>query len=348
MVPSLRLLPAAGLLGLALVSPVLAQSAQPSDKPTLTVSGVMYLQYSYSLRAPAGLGHDNNFDVTRAYLNFIGRFAEGVGSRVTGDIYRNSDGSLAYRLKYGYVTYRPKNSALAFKFGQMETPYVSTNESLWDYRMQGSDPTDRAGYLSSSDFGFGVDGSWADDGVTLSSGIYNGEFYSKKPGDQHKDVAARLSVRLAKTDEAGRLGGLRLTGFALLGEPNGGGRRSRALGQVSYRSKQVLLAATAMATRDRVDSTLTAPTRDGTLVSVMGYYRVPQSKVVLIGRFDLQDPDTNAPNDRLTRYIAGVSYQLSPQLRLLGDIDHTSYQGTPSVAVDATRSLALFQVQLVF
>jgi hypothetical protein len=322
-------------------------AGQPSagQPPALTVSGVIYTQYAYALRRAAGAGHENNFDVTRAYLNFIGRFGEGVGSRLTGDIYRTGDGSLAYRLKYGYVSYRPGRGALTFKFGQFETPFVAYNENLWDYRMQGPDPTDRAGYLSSSDFGVGVEGTWNDDGVILSSGVFNGEFYSRRPGDQHKDVAARLSVRLVRSDERGSYGGLRLTGFALLGEPNGGGRRHRLLGQVSYRSRALLLAGTAMATRDRVDP---EPTARGSLLSLMGVYRIPGIRAAIIGRFDTHDPNAEAPADALNRLIAGASYQVSPNLRVLVDLDQTWYEGRVSPAVDAARSQALFQLQLVF
>lgn len=327
---------------------LMAQGNQGSGPPPVAVGGLIYTQYAYALRSADDEGNANNFDVTRAYLTLTGRFAEGVGGRLTGDIYRNADGSLGYRLKYGYVQYRPNGSALTFKFGQFQTPYVGYNETLWDYRMQGSDPTDRARYLSSSDFGVGVEGSWNDAAVTLHSGIYNGEFYNKTPGDSHKDVAARLSVRLAKSDQSGTYGGLRLTGFALLGEPNGGGRRSRLLGQLSYRSKTVTLAATALTTRDRVDSTATAPTALGRLVSVMGVYNVPKSRFAVIGRFDWHDPDKDVDENALSRIVAGVSYRVGPNLRVLADLDHTMYQGPVSAATDAARSQALFQLELVF
>lgn len=337
----------AGGLVVGFVLPGMAQQATPTP-PRVTVSGVIYAQYAYALRAQAGAGHGNNFDVTRAYLNVIGRLADGVGSRLTGDVYRNADGSLAYRLKYGFVTWRPEGSALTFRLGMLDTPFVSYNEGLWDYRMQGPDPSDRAGYLKSADFGAGIDGSWHDDQVTLSSGVFNGEFYNGRPGDEHKDLAARVSVRLAKTDEGGRFGGLRLTGFGLLGEPNGGGIRARFMGNLTYRSRRITLGGYYMLTRDRVDSTAAAPTTSGSLLSLMGVYRVPGSKLAVIGRFDAQDPDRDRPDDRITTVVAGVSYQLTPNLRVLADWDHVSYQRPVSPAVDAARSQALFQLEVVF
>jgi len=331
-------------------TPVASQTA-PASSPQLAVSGVMFGQYAYALRSlPAG-GHANNFDVTRAYLTFTGKFADGVGSRVTADIYRNADGSLAYRLKYGFASWNPKGSALTYKLGMIQTPFVEFNEQLWDYRVQGSDPTDRAGYLSSSDFGLGVDGSWGGDKVTLNAGVYNGEFYSKAPGDQHKDVAARVSVRLLASDETSRLGGLRLTGFTLVGQPNGGGTRERYLGQMSYRSKKFWLAAELMGTRDRTDTgTAVLPTVSGRLISAYGVVKVgPKSKIGLLGRFDAHDRNTATANDALSRIIAGVSYQVNANLRGVANVDHTWYQGgSPTPALDAARSQLLMQVQINF
>ena len=112
-----------------------AQSTAGSDRPQLTVSGVLFAQYSYGLLDPQGTGHQNNFDITRAYLNLIGRFSEGVGGRLTGDIYRNADGSLSYRLKFAYATWHPSKSALTYKFGVIQTPFVEHNEGIWDYRI---------------------------------------------------------------------------------------------------------------------------------------------------------------------------------------------------------------------
>src|ERR1044071_378950 len=140
-------LPKVGISALAAAAVVASPLA--AQGPTVTVGGVAYAQYLYQLKDTAN--HVNNFDVTRAYLNVIGRFAHGVYTRVTGDVYRNTDGSLAYRLKYAYAAWTPEKSALTFKLGQIHTPWLEWEESLWDYRMQGPMALDLDGYLSSSD-----------------------------------------------------------------------------------------------------------------------------------------------------------------------------------------------------
>lgn len=341
------------LMTVTLAATRLAGQAAPATPapPQLTVSGVMYGQYNYALRSATGAGHANNFDVTRAYLNFLGKFSDGVGSRVTADIYRNSDGSLAYRLKYGFASWNPKGSAFTYKLGMIQTPFVEYNEQLWDYRVQGTDATDRAGYLASSDFGIGVDGTWGGEKLTVNAGIYNGEFYSRTPGDNHKDVAGRVSLRVLASDDATRLGGLRLTAFALVGQPTGDGTRERYIGQVSYRKKKFWLAAELMGARDRVDTGATVlPTVKGRLASVFGVVKVdPKNKVALLGRFDWHDRNTAVDNDALSRIIGGVSYQLNTNLRALIDVDHVWYQGgSPTPALDAARSQLLMQIQLNF
>jgi hypothetical protein len=77
-------------------------------------------------------------------------------------------------------------------------------------------------------------------------------------------------------------------------------------------------------------------------------YKIPQSKAALIGRVDIFHPQAGNTTDKQTRFIGGVSYQLTPNLRLLGDWDFLSYQGTPTAGQEATRSQALFQTQFNF
>jgi hypothetical protein len=319
-----------------------------AQAPTVTVGGVGYAQFAYF---PADTAKGvNNFDVTRAYINVVGRFAHGVTVRITPDIYRTPDG-LTYRLKYGFVTWTPDSgSALTFKLGMLNTPYVEWEEQLWDYRMQGTIALDRNGYLSSSDFGFLVDGSWGSEKVTMSAGVINGEGYNRPLGDKGKDLAARVSVRLVSTDDPGRQGGLRLTGYGQSGKPTGGGTRQRLVGVISYRTKLLTLAGEAAVTKDSILTTPVSAERKGRVFTTFGVLRVPpSSKLQFIGRLDLVDPDTDTDDDRQTRVIVGVGYQLTPNLRLLADLDKVSYQGgVTTPALEIVRSQALFQVQFTF
>jgi hypothetical protein len=336
------------LCALSIVALPAAAQAPATQAPQVTVGGVAYLQYVYQLKDTAN--HNNSFDVTRSYLNVIGRFAGGVSTRVTADIQRlgAGDNSLRFRLKYAYAAYTPQGSSLTYKLGMIHTPFIDWEEALWDYRMQGQMPTERGGYMSSSDFGLGVDGNWSADRINMQVGLYNGESYNGGPGDQRKDLMGRVSVRVSPTDDASRVGGLRVTAYGQYGKPTGGGVRSRLLGMVSYRTKQITLAGEYAITKD---SSTAAPTAElpGSVASLFGVYHLNNSKLAVLARFDLTDPNTDAANDRLTRVIGGASYQLTPNLRLLADLDLLSYQGAaPTPALEAVRSQAFFQAQFTF
>ncbi len=320
----------------------LAAQGTPAPAPQVTVGGLVYTQFLYQLKDTL-TPHFNNFDITRAYVNVLGKFAGGVGTRVTADIYRNADGSLGYRLKYAFATYTPEGSQLTYKLGLIHTPWLDWEEALWDYRMQGQMAFERAGYVSAADFGVGVDGKWGADKVNLQVTVVNGEFYRNPETGQGKDAQARLSVRVMDTDDPSRVGGLRITGYAAYGKTTAGGARNRYLGMVSYRTKQLTLAGEAVATQD---GPLTAT--NGHVYSGFGVYKVPDSKVAVIARVDITHKQSGA-TDQQTRYIAGFSYQLTPNWRLLADWDYANYQTDAlNLANDPTRSQALFQTQFAF
>ena len=328
------------------VVPVTAQQTAPPP-PQVTVSGVVYGQYLYQLKDSLGAGDQNQFSIQRAYINVVGKFSGGLQTRVTGDLQPNGGGNQMLRLKYAFAAWTPAGSDLTYKLGLLHTPWLDWEEALWDYRMQGTMALDRNGYATAADFGAGIDGKWQDDQVNGQLTVVNGEGYSGGTGDNRKDVMARVSVRLLKTDDNSRVGGLRITGYAGVGKPTSGGTRNRFLGMLSYRSKQFTLAAEYAATKDTVTVT-PVPETTGRVISAFGVYHVQSSGVTLIARVDVVDPNTSVSGDRQTRVIGGISYQVTPNLRVLADVDNLSYETTPTGLQDATRSRGLFQMQFTF
>ena len=355
MAHSLRRTLAATLVTAALAAaPVAAQNAP--TPPSVTVGGVVYAQFAAQLdSAPSGqLGAstNSNFDVTRAYINVIGRFSGGIMTRLTGDIYQNADGSRTYRLKYAFANWTPAGSPLTFRMGLMTTPFIDWEEALWDYRMQGPVAVDRNKYMSSADFGAGVDGNINSEMVDFQASVFNGNNYSGAEGDQHKAYAARVSVRLLGTDDASRVGGLRLTAYAQGGAPTSGGERNRFIGMVSFRSKMLTLAGEYVSTVDSTTGYSAATAKaevKGSILSVYGVLHIPDSPLAIVARYDNVDPNTANntvanSNDKRTTIIAGASYQLSPNVRLMLDLDNTSLEG--SVTGSATAPRKVQQVSL--
>jgi hypothetical protein len=309
-----------------------AVAAQTPAPPQTTVAGVVYTQYQYTDAAV----HTNTFDVTRAYVNVLGRFANGITTRLTTDILPNAGGNQTIRLKYAFAAWTPTGSSLTYKLGMIHTPFVDYEETLWDYRMQGTIAVDRNGAMTAADVGVGVDGKWNNDQVNGQFVIVNGEGYSGGTGDFHKDVEARVSVRVKPTNDASRVGGLRVTGYAGIGKVTGtGADRNRYLGQVSYRTQQFTVAGEFVSRKDALVT--------GSIISAFGVYHLTGGKVALIGRVDLVDPNTSVANNKNTRIIGGASYQLAPNVRLLADLDRLSFES----GATATNQ-ALFQAQFVF
>ncbi len=329
-----------------------------AQTPTVSVGGVIYTHFGYQLDTDTTLavpGHRNNIDVSRSYITVNGKSGT-VTARITADVdgRRAASNQQTFRLKYAFLSYAPDGFPVSFKLGAIPTPFIEWDEAMWGYRMQGTVALDRNSYLTSSDFGFGVDGSWLKERINFQSGIYNGEGYNNAPGDQYKDVAARASFRLAGTDDSSRIGGLRVTGFALFGTRTGGGTRQRLLAMLSYKTKALTVAAQVAETRDSLAAT--APDVAGRVVSAYVTWGVPKSKVRVLARVDLVDPDVDSEPStpslsagRQARVIAGVSYELTPNVRVLADADLNSLRhGSPSAAFTATRQTLFFHAEYRF
>jgi hypothetical protein len=338
-------------------------AAANAQTPSVTVSGVGYVNYGYSLLADSSLvppGHDNNFDVSRSYINVIGKFSGGVTTRITADEDgRNASGNqLSFRLKFAYVAWQPNGTGpLTFRMGLTQTPWVDFEETIWDYRMQGAIAVDRNKMVIPSDFGAAVDGSWHGDAINLQAGVYNGEGFNAALGGPAKDGEVRVSVRLATTDLPGRVGGLRLTAYVGVGEANGGGARRRYIGMISYKTKALALAAELVAGQDSTGGL--TPHQNSQLITIFGVYNIPRSKVAVIGRLDSYDPATDTTSaalnsvnnlsvNRQVRAIAGISYAISPNLRVLLDTDLNALQNGGTNTFDRNRQMVYFATEFKF
>jgi len=333
------------ILGGAGFATLLLWPSGPVMAQDVKVGGLGYVQWGYQFNDTTA--HASAFDLTRAYINVTANFGGGLATRITPDLFRDGNGALALRIKYAYAAYTPGKSPLTFKLGVIHTPWLDWEEHLWDYRMQGMMAVERAGYMTSADLGFGMDGAWAKQAVTMQIGAYNGEGYKGGLGDSRKDLMGRVSVRLLSTDDASSRGGLRLTAYGQYGKPTSGGERMRALGMVSYKTKQFTLAAEGgLAT----DSSVAAetPKTNGRLASGYGVFNIPNTKAAVLGRVDWWDPDKDTGGDQQTRLIGGVSYQLHEHLRLLADLDYVHYQSTPTPSQLASQFQGLFQIEFTF
>lgn len=316
----------------------------------VSIDGVIYANYRHGLERDSSFtppARPGNFELERAYLNVRSKSEGGISTRVTVDVdgRRATGGQQTIRLKYAFVDWTPEGSPVTWRFGMQNTPIVGYLEDIWGYRMQGTVPIDRARYISSSDIGIGAEGSWMENGLTAHAGVFNGEGYSNAPGDNRKDAALRVSMRLLPTNDTGPTGGLRVTGFASVGRATGGAVRDRFLALLTYKTKTLTLGAEYWLTTDSTAADAETP---GRITSLFATHRLEGSRVGLLARVDRWDPNADvapaafdAAASRQTRMVAGVSYQLAPNARVMLDADIVSAQGSaiPNAFQAANRSV---------
>ena len=162
----------------------------------------------------------NSFDITRSYLNFYFFPTDGVTLRITPDIYRsigngtapqigtnttfssNLDGSLNFRLKYGYVEYNKifdwaqplKGNSI--QGGAVPNVFIPWEEDLFGFRYVTLIPWNYYG-LSSSQLGVQIGGpikfnelQYVDYGI----GVYNNANFHQYEQTDTKQFMSRISV----------------------------------------------------------------------------------------------------------------------------------------------------------
>ena len=304
------------LLTLAIVltsfGSALAQTPAPAaapepDYPIIRVGVLSYVQYDAELENRQGY---NAFDLTRGYININGQLSKNVRFRITPDVRRITDstlaGTLVFRLKYAFVELDNLTGARSWvRFGAHQTPWLDFEESIDRYRVQGTMFSEREGLIpGSSDFGAGIFtpvGKYID----LQAGVYNGEGYSQTDANKFKSAQARVTVR----PFAGR--GL-ANGFRLSGFYNKGwyaADRPRDLGIVMGSFEQTHLVTTVQYVKALENPNPIMP-RDIRRSGPSGFIEVRQGLQgwAALARVDHFDPDRSVPDNSQRRVIAGGAY----------------------------------------
>jgi flagellar motor protein MotB len=150
---------------------------------------------------PPGNNGFNTFEVNRAYVNLSYTPNEHVALRVTPDIYRQADGSYAFRLKYGYVDFQKIFGDGAFKntkltFGQTQQPLTDWEEGLSGYRYTYLTPWNFVS-LSSTWVGVKLHGPIEHNGkeyLDYDFGVFNNASFHAVETNENKQFMVRGTV----------------------------------------------------------------------------------------------------------------------------------------------------------
>jgi hypothetical protein len=270
--------------------------------PEVTLGVVSFLQYSAELEESDEF---NAFDVTRGYINIQARLSNRVRARLTPDVRRVTDAtlaeSLALRLEYAYLEV-DATDATSIAFGMQETPWLTFEESINRYRAQGFMFSEREELIPGpSDVGasFRTGG----DSLEVHVGVYNGEGHERFEKDKYKSVQGRVTIGPFTADSAASR--VRLSGFYSYGKYAADRPRNVAIVMGSYEQPHVV------ATGQYVFATenpFVADDIERRGMSFFGEGRQGPTGWAGLGRVDFFDPDASNDSDSRRRYILGGAH----------------------------------------
>jgi hypothetical protein len=322
---------------LAQVTPA-AGYTPPDDTPSVRVGGTLFLDYTLT-QDPKVTDADSNrvsqsaFNVGRAYLNLTGQLNHLFAFRITPDIVRETgtgsslNGSLTYRLKYGYAQFNlgdwlPAGSYV--RFGMIQTPYTDYEETVYRYRFQGTIFADREGFASSADYGVSFRTAFPNNYGEVVAGLYNGDTYTRADPNDQKSFRMRGTVRPFPGPGLAR--GLRLTAYVDRDHTVEDAERNRFIASALYEHKFANAYVSYLKAKDQTGVRATAVEADGFSV-----WLTPKTTFGLEGlfRYDRLNP-TEVNDSHKDRVIGGIAYWpkmsvTSVSTGLLLDVEQVKY-----------------------
>jgi hypothetical protein len=339
-------------LTLGLVPNARAQAPAPPatpPPPAINLGAVIFYDYTYALSPEttdaAGQDvHANGFNVARTYLNVTGRISPVVSFRVTPDITRTSnsggttDGSLTFRLKYGYAQFDLDQftggwTGTWIRAGIQQTPYIDGADGVYRYRFQGTLFAERDGGMSSADAGVSghtnLPGGYGD----VHLGLYNGEGYAKAEANDQKALMLRATVR-PLPDTSSALRGLRLTAYVHRDHVMRNAERHRFIGSAWFEHTRLNAGVEYLTRNDRATPDDDLVDSDGVSFFVTPFLQTKGDGFEMILRYDTFRPDTTV-SLRRDRTIAGVAYWMPhvggrATAALMLDLEQVRYRNDPA------------------
>jgi hypothetical protein len=273
-----------------------------ANEGRVTFGVLSFLQYDYELHERDGY---NAFDVTRGYLDVTGRLSDRMKVRFTTDVRPTTDASLdanlTARLEYAYLEAAWTPNRL-FMFGMQPTPWLTFEESIDRYRVQGPMFAEREGLIPGpSDLGAAL--VFKRKSFEVHGGVYNGEGYGRAEIDKFKSVQGRGTVTVY-SNEAGT-SRARVTGFYSYGWYAEDRPRNVGIVMASYEHPHVVATAQYLSATDN-PFVVTDVERQG--LSFFGEARMGKTGWAGLGRVDLFNPDASREGDNLRRYIFGGAH----------------------------------------
>jgi hypothetical protein len=329
----------------AKASQTITNKAVASLQQYAQVSGQVFAFYSYTTNGIEGKDY-NRFDLDRMYLTAKSQVFDQAKIQLTTDLYRNAAtgtyySGLSLRLKFALVDYTPA-PAVSIKLGMIPGVWSGFIDTYWKYRGLSSNITDRNGYYSSADVGVSVSYALPGKLGDVSGFILNGSGYTSAETNRFKDYALRASVSPFVDDPV--LQPLTVAAYVYKGSNQA--KNSLALprnrfGAMIYYAYSV--ASMGIEYNIRKD----APTNPDTTISgnglsLFGEIKAPvedlRSKLSLVWRFDLLEPNVDKGADIQRFTILGLAYKPHDRVTFVLDRQWTKAESAVLTRNDNTKT----------
>jgi len=318
-------------------------SQRVADPVDVKIAGQWFLAY---LNGQVNGTRINQFTVNRGYITFNTRFNSSLSGRITPDVSVDQEGDgagdLELRLKYAYLKWDlPDMSVLvkpSVEFGLARRPWLNFEESINNYRVQGTMYLARNGVINSADFGLmfmallggemddhykqNVNGQYPGRYGSIAFGLYNGGGYHALEQNANKSIEGRLSLRPFPES----LPGFQASYHGVYGKGNIKEKPDWFvnMGYLSWQQERFSVSATYHIGVGNFKGTAVdsmGKSLDQSGYSLFGEYDIPLLPLSLMARYDCfaQDIDEKDNTDR--RYILGLAYHIYNNNRLLIDFD---------------------------
>ncbi len=297
----------------------------------------------------------NEMAVKRGYFRLEPKFSQNIKGRFNVDFFSDDDAGdgAGLKMKYAYLDFSNIMPVKDMKLtvGLMKTYFGTIYD--WNYTTIEKDPSDKYKFVSSTDYGVGVSGYLPNGIGSYAVAAYNGEGYKKSGDDINKDLNISGNIRIIP------IVGVTIGGSYMLKTKNDSeveGSDGEMIDNIDREHSSMFAGVSKFAfgkaslLAQYLQKVSDMPNVDGyeeittTVISFMPVYKI-NSKIDLVGRYDIYDKDTNVDEDKETIIIAGVNFNLmrdtknKPTLMLQANYENNSYEN------DA-QSVTEFMLQL--
>lgn len=327
--------------------------------------GELFLDYKYAF--PSNSQEEASlFEATRGYLTLKSEFTDRILGRITYEVYQAKDREIEVwdgtqlvsvtsysedntliRLKYAYLEYENQGIYSEFKFGLHQTEWIEVANKTWKHRYVAKTLLDYWGVETSADYGISWYGDFPTKYFRPVVQVLNGSGYSKKEENKLKDLESLIYIYPLPDDEKSAkswMGGGYYYGF-----PNKAGMKASSSkedffllgGSLDYRD-WFTLTAEYFDGQYNEDTALGDDTKSSgfSIYSDLRFTSLSCSvrKMVLIGRYDSYDPNTEVDDDKRNLVILGAGCNVTKGVSFMLDYQRLSYE---AAGVDSKSYLYL-------